>query len=88
MTRRAGVARRKGRGHKGPTVKQRQQINWNRDNVAMGTLKGQTFGKRRRAQPECNNVIRNRDLKERLLLGSRRTLNKTFKLIVRLDIMK
>jgi hypothetical protein len=45
----AGVARRKGCGHKGLTVKQRQQKNWTRDNVARGTSKGQMFGKTSRS---------------------------------------
>jgi hypothetical protein len=54
MTRRAIPAPRMGHGRQGP----------GRDNVARGTLKGRTFGKRHRAQPEWNNGIRNRGLKE------------------------
>jgi hypothetical protein len=42
-------------------------------------LRGRTFGKTRRVELECNNGIRNRDLKERLCLGSRRTLSKIFR---------
>jgi hypothetical protein len=41
-------------GHQGPS----------RDNVARGTSKGQTFGKRYQAQPECNNGIRSYGLKK------------------------
>jgi hypothetical protein len=88
MIRRAGVAWHKGRGHKGLTVEQRRRKNRTRDIVARGTSKGRTFGKRRRAQPECNNGIRNRGLKERLRLGSRRTLNKTVSQAVELEIAK
>lgn len=58
MTCHAGVAWRKGRGHIGPNVKQRRRKNWTTDNVARGTPNGQTFGKRRRVQPECSTGIR------------------------------
>jgi hypothetical protein len=34
---------------------------------------------RRRTQPECGNGIRSLGLKEELSLGSKRTLNKTFR---------
>jgi hypothetical protein len=88
MTHRAGTARRKGRCHKGPTVDQRRRKYRTRDKVARGTSKGRTFGKRRRAQPECNNGVRNRDLKERLRLGSRRTFGRIFRKTVELEIAK
>jgi hypothetical protein len=78
MIRGATPASCKGRGHQGP----------GRDNVARGISKGQTFRKRRRAQLECSNIIRRQGLKERLYLGSRRTLSKTFKHIVELEIAK
>jgi hypothetical protein len=55
---------------------------------ARGTSKGGTFGKRCRAQPDCNNGIRNRNPKERYLLGSRRTLNKTSRQTVDLEVAK
>jgi hypothetical protein len=38
--------------------------------------------------PECSNGIRSRGLKERLHLGSRRTLNKTFTQTIELEIAK
>jgi hypothetical protein len=88
MTRRARVARRKRRGHKGLTVEQRRRKERTWKIVARGTSKGRTSRKRCRAQPECNSGIRNRDLKERLLLGSRRTLNKTFRQTAGLEIVK
>jgi hypothetical protein len=44
--------------HKGSTVGQRQRKKCTRDNVVQGTRKGQTFGRRCRAQLECNNGIR------------------------------
>jgi hypothetical protein len=58
-----------------------------RDNVSRGTSKGWMFRKRR-AQQECNTSIRNRGLKERLHLRSGRTLNKTFRKTVELEIAK
>jgi hypothetical protein len=59
-----------------------------RDNVATRTSKGRTSGKRRQAQPECYNGIRNRGLIERLRLGSRRILNKIFGSAVGLEVAK
>jgi hypothetical protein len=44
MTRHAGVAQCKGRGHKGPMVEERRRKNQTRDNVARGTSKGRMFG--------------------------------------------
>jgi hypothetical protein len=49
---------------------------------------GQTFGKRRRAKPECKNGIRNRGLKEWLRLGSQRTPCRIFRKTIRLEIVK
>jgi hypothetical protein len=54
MTHRAGVVRHERCGHTGPTVEQRQQKIQTRDSVTRGTSEGQTFGKRRRVQPECS----------------------------------
>jgi hypothetical protein len=83
----AGTAWHKGCGHKGSTVKQRWK-NQTKDNVGRGTLTGQTFGKGHGAQPECNNSTRNRGLKERLCVGSRRTLNKIFRRTIELEVKK
>jgi hypothetical protein len=58
-TRHAGATRCKGRNQTGPTVEEGQQKNRTRDNVARGRSKGRTFEKRRRAQPKCNNGIKN-----------------------------
>jgi hypothetical protein len=58
MTHCAGMARCKGRSHKGPTVRKRRQKNRTRDNVARGASKGRTFRKRQGVQPECSNGIR------------------------------
>jgi hypothetical protein len=69
-------------------VEQRWQKNRTRDNVARGTLTGWTFGKRRRAQPECNNGIRNRGLKERLRVRNKGTLNKIFRRTIELEVGK
>jgi hypothetical protein len=88
MTCRAGVAWPKGRGHKGPMVKQRQRKTQTGDNVVQGALKGQTFGKRRRAQPECNNGTKNKGLRELLCLGSKGNVNETFKETLGLEIAK
>jgi hypothetical protein len=78
MSRRAIPALHKGHGHQGP----------GRDSVTRGISKGQTFRKRHQARSECNNSIRNLGVKERLHLGSRRTLNNTFRQTVRLEIAK
>jgi hypothetical protein len=69
MTCHAGVARHKGHGRRGQS----------KGNVVQGTRKGRSFGKRCRTQPECNNGIRHRDLKERLRLGSKGNVNETFR---------
>jgi hypothetical protein len=60
MTRHAIPAVRKERGRKGPAVENRQRKIWTRDDVEKGIMKRRTLGKRRRAQPECNNGIRDR----------------------------
>lgn len=78
MTHHAGVVRRKGRGHTGPTVEQRRWKFQTRDSVTRGTSKGQTFGKRHQTQPECSNGIRKRDLKEQLRLENTGIVNETF----------
>jgi hypothetical protein len=59
-----------------------------RDNVARGTSKGHTFCKRYQAQPEYNRGITNRGPKERLWLGSSKTLNKIFGQSVQLQFAK
>jgi hypothetical protein len=84
----ARAACHKGRRHTGPTVEQRHWKNRTKDSVAVGTSKGRAFGKTHQAQPECNNGIRDRGQKELLCLGSKRTLNKTFRHTVKLKIGK
>jgi hypothetical protein len=42
VTRPTGVARRKGHGHRGPTVEQRRRKTQSRDNIESGTSKGRT----------------------------------------------
>jgi hypothetical protein len=68
-TRRAGVARRQG-----DVVRKNQT----RDKFARELRKGRTFRRSRRAQPECNNGIRNRQLQEQLRLRSERTCGRIF----------
>jgi hypothetical protein len=69
VTRRAIPAPHKGHGRQGP----------GKDNVAQGTPKGRMFGKRREARSECNNGIRNRDVRQQLRLGSKGNVNETFR---------
>jgi hypothetical protein len=78
MTRCAGVSWRKGHCRQGQC----------QDKIARGAPKGQTFRKSRRAKPECNSGIRNRDLKEWLCLGSERTSDRIFGKTIGLEIMK
>jgi hypothetical protein len=78
MTRRAGLARRKGHCREGH----------GRNNVARGTLKTRTFGKRRRAKPEGTNGIRTRDLKEWPRLGSEKTSGGIYRKALRVEIMQ
>jgi hypothetical protein len=66
MTRRAVPAPRKGHSRQGPC----------KDDVACGTPKGRTFGKKCRGQPECNNGIKDIGLKGQLRLGSKKAFNK------------
>jgi hypothetical protein len=40
-------------------------MGYDQDSVVQVTQKGRTFGKRRWKGPECNNLIRNRDFKEK-----------------------
>jgi hypothetical protein len=47
MTRRAGLLRRNGHSHRGPTAEQKRRKKRTRDSVVQGTRKGRTFGKRR-----------------------------------------
>lgn len=53
-----------------------------------GTPKGPMFEKRQWTWPECSSSIRDRGLKEHLHLGSKRTLNKTFRQTIELEIAK
>jgi hypothetical protein len=78
MTRREGVARHNGRGRQGHGS----------DNVAPRTQKRPTFGRRRRAHPECDRGIRNRDFKEQLRLGSKRTSARIYRKAFVLEIVK
>jgi hypothetical protein len=64
MTCHAGVAWRKKYGRHGQ----------GKENVVQGTRKGWTFGKKHPAQPECNNGIRNRDLKSDYVWEAREML--------------
>jgi hypothetical protein len=56
-------------------VEHRQRKKRTRENIVQGIRKGRTFGRRRRVQPECNNGIRDRDVKEQLRLRKKRTDN-------------
>jgi hypothetical protein len=44
--------------------------------------------RRRREKPECNNGIRDRDLRQQVPLGSKRTFNKTDRQILGLENVK
>jgi hypothetical protein len=59
-----------------------------KDDGVCGTPKGQTFEKRCQVQPECNNGIRDRGLKEQLHLGSKRAFNKTIRQTLALEVVK
>jgi hypothetical protein len=78
LTCRAVPARREGHGRQGP----------GKDSVVQGAQKRRTFGKRRRAEPECNSGIRVRDLKKRLRLGSMRAIKKALRQITGLEVAK
>jgi hypothetical protein len=53
-----------------------------------GNLERTDVRKRCQAQPECNIIIRNRDLKEQLHLGSERTSSRIFRKALMLEIGK
>jgi hypothetical protein len=76
MTHCAGVAQHKGHHSQGQ----------GKGNVVQETQKEQTFRKRCWMQQECNNGIKNRDLKEQLCLGSKGNVNKTFRETLGLEI--
>jgi hypothetical protein len=61
---------------------------WTRGDFTRGAPEGLTVEKKWQKGPECNNGIRNKGLKERLCLGSRRTLNKIFRHTVELEVAK
>jgi hypothetical protein len=64
------------------------QKRWTRGNFTRGAPEGPTVEKKRQRGPECNNGIKNRGLKERLLLGSKRALSKIFRHTVELEVAK
>jgi hypothetical protein len=88
MTRHTRVAWHRGRGHTGPTIKQRWQKSQTRVSVARGTSKGQTIRKRHQAQPECNSGIKDSGERWQLCLGSKRALNKTVRHTFGLEVAK
>jgi hypothetical protein len=57
-----------------------------RDSEFRGTPKGQTFEKRRRTRPECNNGIRDRGIREQLVLGCKKTVNEVLRQTLGLEI--
>jgi hypothetical protein len=59
-----------------------------KDSVVQRTWKEWTSGKRCWTQPECNNSMRNPDLKELLHRGSKRYVNETFRKTLGLEITK
>jgi hypothetical protein len=78
MTRRAITAQRKGHGRRGP----------GEDNIASGVPKERKLERRKRTLQESSNGIRDRDLKEQLRLGSKRTFNKTVRKTFGLEVTK
>jgi hypothetical protein len=88
ITHRAGVARRKGRGHEGPSVEQGRRKSQIRDKVARGTRKGRTLGKRQMTLQEGITGARNRDFREQLRLGSERTSSGIYRKTFVLEIAK
>jgi hypothetical protein len=78
MTRRTIPAQCKGHGRRGQS----------QDNVARGTPKGRTFGKRRRSKPEVITGIRNQESRQEPCLGSRTTLGRIFGKIVEMEVPK
>jgi hypothetical protein len=71
MNRHAIPAPSKGHGRQGQS----------KDKAVQGNSKGQTFRKRRRPRPECNNGIRDRGLRQQLQLKSKRAFKKTIRQI-------
>jgi hypothetical protein len=69
---------RKVRGHQGP----------GKDDDILGTPKGWTFKKRRRARPKRNSAIRERGLRLELCLQSRETFYEAFGQIIGLVVVK
>jgi hypothetical protein len=78
MTRRAGVARGKGHCRQGE----------GHDNVARGTPKGRTFGKKNRPKMESIKGLRIQDLKKQLYVRSERTSRRIFGKTIVLEIVK
>jgi hypothetical protein len=78
ITRRTGVARRKGHGRQGN----------GQDKVARGTHKGRTFGKKCRPKPESIKGIRIQGLKTQLYLRGERTSGRIFGKTIGLEIVK
>jgi hypothetical protein len=56
--------------------------------IVRGATKGSTFEKRRRRWQECSNGIRGRGIKQKLLLGGKRTLNDTLRQTLELEVAK
>jgi hypothetical protein len=79
MTRGAGVARRKGH------IAGKNQT---RNNVARGVLRGRTFGKRLRVDPEGSTGVRNLRTIRRLHLGNERTAGRIFGETFKLEVAK
>jgi hypothetical protein len=78
----------KGRGHKGPTVEHDGKSGPRAMLYLQGTRKGRMFRKRHQAKPEYINDISNRAARRQLRLGSRTTVNKTFRTTVEVEIAK
>jgi hypothetical protein len=88
MTRRAVHARRKGRSYKGPTVEKRRCRKRTSDYAVRGIPKGRTFEEKWRTQLKFNSGIRDRDLKQELCLGSKKTLYKALGQTHELEVVK
>jgi hypothetical protein len=78
MTCHAGVARCKGDGRQGQ----------DQDNVARGTPKGQTFGKKCQLKPKSSKGINSQGLMKQLYLRSERPSGRIFRKTTGLDIVK
>jgi hypothetical protein len=68
--------------------KQHSRQGLGRDNVARGTSRGWMLRKRCRAQPECINGIRDRDLQEQLCLRKKRAFGRILRKTIELEIAK